>query len=200
MEVFLRGFREEVLSEYMVRKLKKRHNLTRIQELKCKLGIEVCLINMGKAIPVYMTAFLLHSIWLTFIFHSAYFLIRLNARGIHAQKSSTCTLISVFLFGILPIMVPDISLSEPIIWIVILAVYSCLYKYAPQDTEKNRINDKVLRAKLRNRAIIGYSICVAVMVSTSSQVVINQVFFGSLLAVICILPITYKILINKRGR
>ncbi len=194
MEILLKGFREDVLAEYMVRKLKERQELTRIQELKCKLGIEVCLINLGKAVPVYLTAFLLHSVWLTFIFHSAYLLVRVYARGIHAQKSSTCTLISIFLFGILPIIIRDISISESMFWIGILAVYICLYKYAPQDTEKNRVNDKALRVKLRNSAIIGYSICVAVMVSTSSQLVINQVFFGSLLAVCCILPLTYKLL------
>lgn len=193
MSTILRGIREDVLAEYMVRKLKEKQNLTRIQELKCKLGIEVCLINLGKAVPVYITAFLLHSMWMTFIFHSAYFLVRLNARGIHAQKSSTCTLISIFLFGILPLIIRDISIPKPIIWFPILFIYICLYMYAPQDTEKNRIKDKVLRVKLRNRAIIGYSICVAVIASTSSQVVINLVFFGSLLAVICILPLTYKL-------
>jgi len=45
MEILLKGFREDVLAEYMVRKLKARQDLTRIQELKCKLGIEVCLIS-----------------------------------------------------------------------------------------------------------------------------------------------------------
>jgi accessory gene regulator B len=193
MEI-LKKFKEETIANYIVEKLKEKQDLSRIQELKCKLGIEVCLTNLGKGFVVYLVAALLQVLPLTILFHSAYFIIRISARGVHAQKSSTCTWVSVLLFVLLPLVVNEINLSKIVPLVVSLFVYICLYRYAPQGTKKNQVGTIELRKKLRNRALVGYSICVALIFGTDSTMIMNQVFFGSLLAVVCILPLTYKLL------
>lgn len=190
----LRVLKEDVIAESIVNKLKEHQELNRIQELKCKLGIEVFLINLGKAIVVYAAAILLQTVPLTFLFHCGYLAVRIHARGIHAKKSSVCTEISIPLFVLLPLLVNEITIPKSLAVVIVSISYLCLYKYAPCDTEKNRITDMQLRMKLRNKSLMGYSLCGLLFLTTNSQVVFNQVFFGSLLAIICILPITYKII------
>lgn len=190
----MKKFKEETLANYIMEKLKEKQDLTRIQELECKFGIEVCLTNLGKGLVVYLIAALLQILPLTILFHSAYFVIRINARGVHAQKSSTCTWVSILLFVFLPLLVNQIVISKGFILIISLFAYIFIYKYAPKGTKKNQVGSIELRRKLRNRTLVSYSMCVVLMMGTNSTMIMNQVFFGSLLAVVCILPLTYKLL------
>lgn len=183
----------ENLAQYISIKLKNNNNLDNIEFLKCKLGMEVILINFSKFIAVYGLAFLSGNLYITALAHISYTSIRINAYGIHSKKNSTCTIVSIILFVFIPNIFKNVVFSAYIIVLIIVFSYWSIYKYAPANTSKNKISNLNLKKKLKYRALIIYTFCIIVSLCTNSNIIRNQIIVGTIIAVICILPITYKI-------
>lgn len=181
------------LAQYIAVKLQNSNNLDNIEFLKCKLGMEVILINLSKFIAVYGMAYISGNLFITALAHISYTSIRVNAYGIHSKKNSTCTLVSIILFVLIPAILKSVIFSVYIIGGIIIFSYWSIYKYAPASTSKNKINSLNLKRKLKYRALIMYTFCVVVSLYTNSNIIKNQIIIGTFIAVICILPITYKI-------
>lgn len=181
------------LAQYISIKLKNNNNLDNIEFLKCKLGMEVILINFSKFIIVYGLAFLSGNLYITALSHISYTFIRINAYGIHSKKNSTCTIVSIILFVFIPNIFKNVVFSVYIIALIIIFSYWSIYKYAPANTSKNKISNLNLKKKLKYRAVIIYTFCIMMYLCTNSNIIRNQIIVGTVIAVISILPITYKI-------
>lgn len=169
--------------------------MDRIQFLKCKLGIEIFLINFTKFILVYGVAFILHTLVLTAIFHFSFLCIRVNAYGAHAKKSWVCSIISVIVFVLVPKLA--YSLTIPIyisIIIALLSIYN-IYKYAPGSTKKNKINKSNKQKKLKIRSLLTCIIILIISFLFKNNInnYFNLILLGQFTAVLGIMPIAYKI-------
>lgn len=175
--------------------LAKKRELSHMNYLKCKLGIEVFLINSTKIIVIYLVASICQTLIETIIFHLSFFLIRFFAYGVHSKKSMECTIIScLILVGIPFVIVNFYMISKPILLILSLCNFIILDRYAPRATKKNPINDQIRKIKLKKKALMCNGILLVIAVIIKSMLVSNLLVLGGLTASVFILPIICRLI------
>ncbi|WP_416365227.1 accessory gene regulator AgrB [Paraclostridium ghonii] len=179
----------------MATNLANSYELDRIQFLKCKLGIELLLINFTKFIVVYGLAFILHTLVLTAIFHLSFFCIRVSSYGVHAKNSWVCSVISLIVFVLGPKLAYSLTIPAYIsVIIALLSIYN-IYKYAPGSTKKNKINISSKQTNLKIRSLLTCIIILIISFLFKNNInnYFNLILLGQFTAVLGIMPIAYKI-------
>ncbi|MFT8909025.1 MAG: accessory gene regulator AgrB [Lentilactobacillus diolivorans] len=148
---------ETALSKLILDKLFKSDHLISEQEYEvANYHLSILIINLEKCLVVYAFAIVFHALISTVCIHSVFVLLRRYAGGWHAASSLNCTLVSVAVFVILP-MIMGKFIGEIPLWISIVLqslILLTVMLYAPADTEKNPLFGKRRREKMRTRAIV----------------------------------------------
>ena len=189
----------EKLVQVILESITKGKDLDRIDYLKCKLGLEIFLINASKLSIVYGLAVVVGLFWQVFIFHLAYMSIRTYAYGVHSESSLQCTIIScILLIGIPTVLV---TFQMPRISFVIMYIIShlILKKYAPAATKKNGILhlDEMKRKKLRHKALVSNFIILTTSLLVPNFLIGSLLMIGNILASLMTTPVAYKLLKNE---
>lgn len=122
-----------------------------------------------------------------------YNIIRAQSHGLHATKSWICLLSSTIIFIGMPLLAKVIYI--PLYLKIIINVIGLLLMglYAPADTKKAPIIKKENRRKFKIKSII-YTLLIAILsIVIKDSTISNLLIFAIWIAVVLILPITYRI-------
>lgn len=156
-------------------------------------GLESLYLVITKAVIIFLIAFLLgigKEVILVLIFYN---ILRSQAFGIHASKSSYCLISSITLFiggAILTkfITIPYyISLTLSIICNILIIIY------APADTHKRPLINKKKRKLFKYKSIIISILYLLTIILFNKYKFVDYLIIGMINETIMILPITYKI-------
>lgn len=158
-----------------------------------KYGLESIYLTITKLIIILVVSLILgitKEFLLLLIFYN---IIRSTAFGMHASKSSSC-LISSFTFligGVYLCKFLEISLITKTIICLICII--CIFKYAPADTHKRPLINKRKRQIYKIISLMSATIFSILIVVFNESDISNYLLLGMIIAVIMILPISYKI-------
>ncbi|MEJ7542503.1 accessory gene regulator AgrB [Staphylococcus intermedius] len=173
--------------EKMALKLQQRQNLSHIEFLKVRLGMQVVVINTFKAIVTYGLALLLNIFLYTLIVHLTFLTLRTYSHGAHAKTSMLCHVQNIVAFVMLPWLIVQYDISFQFLLILSLLSALIVIKYAPAATKKRPIAPKKVKG-LKIKSII-----VFVLLMTIACIVpppYNRfVVYGVLLQSFTLLPI-----------
>jgi len=183
-----------IITEQILKWLYSEGNISEIEYLKAKLGIESILLNISKFFIIYACAIRFQTLIPTVITHLAYVSLRKFSQGLHAKSSLVCTIVSLFMFVAIPYMAQDVIINRWLIFLAFVVSTYLFWKYAPADTEKSPILGVKNRLELKL-----YTIGINVLLMYVALTLIMPMFrtlitIGMLMQVIMVLPITYKIL------
>lgn len=185
----------EQLSGKLMNFLKIKKSDDRIHYLKCKLGLELLLINTSKIFVIYLIAELMSVFLQTMVFHFAFLYVRAYAQGAHARSSLKCTAISALLFvGIPCIGSHGCLVSERELFLLYVVGVILILFYAPSATPKNPITNSRKRRVLRIRALI-LQIPVAIVFALPLDLqMMNLIILGIATACLLLLPKAHEML------
>lgn len=133
--------------EQFSRYLQQRNNLEHIEFLKIRLGLQAVAINFFKALVTYGVSILCHLFLYTLTVHLSYFFIRLYAHGAHAKSSFLCHVQNLLLFVLLPWLIGYMQVSPLIMYILAIMGFIILVIYAPAETKKQPIPERLRKGK-----------------------------------------------------
>ncbi|GAB6107173.1 accessory gene regulator B family protein [Fusibacter bizertensis] len=170
-----------------------------IKAIRLKYGIEMFYLSFSKLIAVLVVSILLGTFWETVITLVSYNFIRQKSQGLHAKSSLKCLISSMTFFVILPWMVVHVDIYPYISMAAAMAIPVIAYLYAPSDTQKKPIVQKKVRERLKKDAIVRSFIIVGLTLIVPSATVKFLLVMGAYIALLYVLPITYKIMKEERN-
>ena len=156
-------------------------------------GLEGLYLTFTKMVVIFSIALLLGIFKEMLLLLITYNIIRSQSFGIHASKSIYCLISSLVMFIGGTLICKYYVFPE---WLLIGSAFICnvcLLIYAPADTHKRPL----VNAKKRKRfKFISFSLGIiytVLIIVFRNYSIVNYLLFGMTIAVIMILPITYKI-------
>ncbi|WP_167324175.1 accessory gene regulator B family protein [Enterococcus caccae] len=181
---------------FLVERLNVDAETDKIKYLKCKLALEIILINFSKLSIIYVLSFMLGITKAVLVFHIAFLYIRKYAYGAHSNSSLKCTIISLILFVGIPFyLVNFVLIPKEILLIVLLINSSLIYKFAPAATKKNPISDLKKKRELRRKALVANSVMMLLLIINVIPLgILNLVIFGSFFSCLTLSPYVYAVI------
>lgn len=179
-------------------------NKDKIAEIQ--YGTYHILSALTKLVVVYTLAILLGIFKEALLSMVVFSLLRYFSGGVHAKTHKGCTFIGNFIVAFLPLIVAKVltyinigiyeyNIIHGVVYIVCIII---VLKYAPSDLKNKPIYSKGLRKKLRLGAVsmllIYFLISISVPIHASNIITISTV-----LEVVSIMPMAYKIFKNEYG-
>jgi accessory gene regulator B len=161
---------------------------------KMVVGIEIFLLTVSKLFVIYTLAIILDVVFYTLVIQGAFTLIKRYSLGLHALSSTVCTVVSCFMFVIMPWLLRGMAINNATVIGAFAIIILCLHLYAPADTKARPLIGKRLRASFKRKAIISGILLMGASLLMPSEAVKFLLTTGAAFQVITILPITYKIL------
>lgn len=175
--------------EKLALKLQQRQNLSHIEFLKIRLGMQVVVINITKAIVTYGLALLLHVFLYTLVVHCSYAILRFFSHGAHAKNSIFCHIQNIVFFIVLPWFIVQYDISFVFMLCLAAIGWFLVMLYAPAATKKQPI------AQHRRKGLHFKSVIVMTLIIIISFVIpapYQQLFlYGSILQSSTLLPIFF---------
>ena len=160
---------------------------------KIKYGLAVLFSLFTKTLVIVICSMLLGTTKSTLFLILIYSGIRLFSFGIHAAKTAYCWMVTIPLYGILPLIINVMSLNSYIKMLSIIFALTSLFLYSPSDTKhRPLINPKKRRFAKVASVTIGTVYSLFLIFSTN-VLLQNTIFVVLILQSIVINPITYKI-------
>ena len=172
--------------------IKKNNNYSEEQLEIIRYGLEGLYLTITKAIVIFGIALVLGIFKEVLLLLVTYNIVRSQAFGIHASKSSYCLISSTITFIGGALFCKYIVLPLWIMIVCSIICNICLFLYAPADTYRRPI----VNARKRKRfkiisSFLGIIYTILIIVFNSN--ISNYLLIGMFCSVIMILPITYKI-------
>ncbi|WP_239700793.1 accessory gene regulator AgrB [Mammaliicoccus sp. D-M17] len=170
--------------------LQNSNNLDHVSYLKVKYGLEVFVGNIMKTVVIYGAALLCHIFLYTLIVHLSYFAVRYFAFGAHAKSTFLCTIQSIIMFVLAPLIIINTNLSYWAFLALALIGYLIIIKYGPMQTKKHPILGKWKKGlKLRSIIVATILIVLSLFIKEPYQ---QLVCLGLIFEAVSLLPIFYK--------
>lgn len=164
------------------------NDIFKISTPKHKFYFKVFYYNFFKFIAILFISYITKTLFITLGINVAFILLRLFNSGIHAKKNYQCWIVTLLVFGIIPLIVKYLTIN--LIWLFpILIILNILY--APNDTKKHPITKHRLLYKITSTLIITIYLIISLYVD--NLVVINCLISGTIISIVSILPLTYRI-------
>ncbi|ELD8083658.1 accessory gene regulator AgrB [Staphylococcus pseudintermedius] len=175
--------------EKMALKLQQRQNLSHIEFLKVRLGMQVVVINSFKAVVTYGLALLLNIFLYTLIVHLTFLALRGYSHGAHAKTSMLCHVQNIASFVVLPWLIVQYDISFQFLLSLSILAAIIVIIYAPAATKKRPIAPGRVKG-LKIKSIIVFIILIALAFIIPAPY--NRfVVYGVLLQSFTLLPIFY---------
>lgn len=162
--------------------------------LKVKYGLEIILINVMKFAIVYGIALVMGVLLQTMTVHLSYLWLRRYSFGLHATKTLNCTLISLTMFVLTPLIFQNVLSNNWIVLGTFAFILLNMFLFAPADTENLPLIGEEHRKKLKRKAMIGTLILTGITLLIPFAEMKTLIMIGSLFQVVSINPLTYKLL------
>ena len=162
---------------------------------KMLLGMQILLHNIPKMILIITVSYFLGILPQTLITWFSFAIIRSYASGLHANNGITCAIMSLIMFVAIPYSLQGIYIinAAALVLFFVIAMFG-LYKYAPADTAARPIIGKNKRVRLKKRALAASIVLLVIALLFLNENHYVLVTTGVSYALICILPITYKLM------
>jgi accessory gene regulator B len=160
---------------------------------KVILGTELFLINIFKAIAVFVIAAYLGVVFQALLVLLGFNILRRTAAGIHAETSIGCTLTSIMLAVLIPYFTWGMSVPRPAIAAIFALIFAAMWRYAPMDTKARPLIGAEKRKKLKRKSIITCLLLGAALTANPIAEISLMVTLGAMYSTILILPLTYKL-------
>lgn len=190
----------EKLISIILPNLIKNIELSKADFLKCKLGLEIFIINATKLTTIYLCAGMLGVFIPTLIYHSAFMIIRIFAYGAHSKSSFICTLYSMIFIVGTPVILKFILFPRLLLIMINLVNFLLLIKYAPGKTSKNYLGNLQHQKKLKKRALIGNNAILLLLLILPNIGICNLLSLGSLLGGIFVTPCVNTLITSKKWK
>lgn len=184
----------DILAEFITSKVNSKLNKEGLELEKLKLGFQILLINISKAIIIIAIASVLNTIKETLFMIVVFGCIRKKSFGVHAKSSLVCTLTCIVIFDFGAYFSQYLKLNNYIIIISFIIINILLYKYAPADTEYHPLLGNKLRSRLKKESVITGILLMVIALIIPNNKIKTLITLSSSFAVTMILPIIYKIL------
>ena len=155
-------------------------------------GLESIYLTFTKMIVIFAVSYALGIIKEFLLVLVAYNVIRSQAFGIHASKSSYCLISSLLLFIGGALICKYVTIPKVILIGGALICNVCLFLYAPADTYKRPLINAKKRKRFKILSTSFGIIYTILIIMYSNYFIANYLFIGMVVAVLMILPITYK--------
>ncbi|EGQ4122252.1 accessory regulator AgrB [Staphylococcus pseudintermedius] len=173
--------------EKMALKLQQRQNLSHIEFLKVRLGMQVVVINSFKAVVTYGLALLLNIFLYTLIVHLTFLSLRTYSHGAHAKTSMLCHVQNIASFVVLPWLIVQYDISFQFLLSLSILAAMIVIKYAPAATKKRPIAPRRVKGlKIKSIIVFILLMTLAFIVPTPYN---RFVVYGVLLQSFTLLPI-----------
>ena len=156
-------------------------------------GLEGLYITITKLVVILLLAFLLNILGEVITLLATYNIIRSQAFGIHASKSSYCLITSIIMLLGGALLCKYLTINFGIKLAVSIICNICLYLFAPADTQKRPLINPRKRKKFKFVSTVLGLIYTILIAFFANDIISNYLLIGMIEAVIMILPITYKI-------
>lgn len=156
-------------------------------------GLEAVYLTVTKMVVIFALAILLGVFKEVILLLISYNIIRSQAFGIHASKSSYCLISSIIMFIGGALLCKYIILPLYLMIVIAIICSVCLFLYAPADTYKRPIVNVKKRKRFKICSSIFGIVYTILIIVFNDYSIANYLLFGMIEAVIIILPITYKI-------
>ena len=186
------GFLKKKFLNFSMKIITNNKNYSKDQIDIILYGLEALYLTITKLIVIFSIAYGLSILKEVIILLITYNIIRSQAFGIHASKSSYCLISSLILFIGGALMCKYLVIPKFIMVGIALICDVCLFLYAPADTYKRPLVNvrKRKRFKLLS-SIFGIVYTISIIVF-NKYFIANYLLLGMIIAVVMILPITYK--------
>ena len=163
---------------------------------KMTIGIEIVLINIIKLTIIYTLAGALGILPQTLAIQVSFAMLKRFSFGLHSLSSTVCTLVSCFLFVLIPWAASTfgIGIGNPGTAVIFVGIILALYLYAPADTKARPLVGAKTRAKLKRLAVIYGAILMISALLMPNETIKLLITAGAAIQAISILPVTYKLL------
>lgn len=188
---------EEEIALKLATKINSKNQMDSLNYKKMKYGLEVLIINSFKTLFILMMAELLGILKETLIIMSSFAFIRRYAFGVHARSSTGCTIVTSIYFFIGIYISRFVNITNYKILFMFSVVMFLLNLYAPADTESRPLTGKILRKKLKRKALLSGSILMILALCINDPDLKFFISYGALCESLTITPIIYK-LFNRR--
>jgi len=189
----------ESISQKVLHRITRNRAFSQTDYLKCKLGLEIFLVDFIKLIVIYTLALVVGLLWQVAIFHVAYVGVKLFAHGAHCKTNLECTFISCLVLVGAPAFINSVQLPGASIIFMFFINLAFLWRYAPSATKKNGIGNKrdAKKKELRCKAIMtnGIIFLISLLMPLSMSILFMA---GALTAGFMTTPLSYKLLRQER--
>lgn len=184
------------MSNFLIKKtmffIKNNSNYSEKELLKISYGMEGIILTIAKLLVILLIGVLFNYIDIVILTIIFFNILRFFSFGLHAKKSIHCLIISIIEFNILPYIFLQIKLSLPIIWTIFGLSLISFILFAPADTEKRPLTNKIKR---RNRKILSIITLLTMMfIALNVNYLTNIIMVAFLIADFSINPLSYKLL------
>ena len=189
----------ENISQRILNRLTKNRTFSRVDYLKCKLGLETILIDAAKLIVIYGLATVVGLLWQVSLFHIGYMGIRLFAHGVHCKTNLECTLVSCFMLVGTTALINTVQLPIASVFVMFFINLIFLWNYAPSATKKNGIGNSsdAKKKKLRYKSLI-VNVIIFVMSLLMPVLIGMLIMTGAIMAGFMTTPLAYKLFREER--
>ena len=184
---------KDTIINYCMKLITENNNYSKDQIDIIKYGLEAIYLTITKMIVIVAVAFFLGILKELFLLLVTYNIIRSQAFGIHASKSSYCLISSLISFIGGAFICKYVMIPKAVMIIGALLCDVCLFLYAPADTYKRPLVNAKKRRRFKVLSSLLGIIYTILIISVNDFHITNYLLIGMILAVGMILPITYKI-------
>lgn len=169
-----------------------------IDKIKLQYGIEIVILSAAKLIVVFAIALILGIFVETLVVIISFNITRSSAYGVHATTSMGCLLSSLLIILPSTMLVKNIQMTNWQVLMGFIIMTVLLGIYAPADTEKRPIIGRQIRKQLKKRTIVISLILGMVTLLIPFGSIKSLMVLGATIEVITVLPITYRLLKQRR--
>jgi len=173
--------------------------LSALEEVRIKYGIQMLYLGLSKLVVLIFAALLIGDLLATLIAVASFNVIRSAAFGVHAKSTKQCFIFSFIGFVALPKIMLMLSIAPSVLVVISIAIPVLLYLYAPSDTEKRPLLGSKRRRQLKLTATKRGIMIVFLIFFIPSITFKISLLVGAMVQVILNLPVTYKLLNERRN-
>ncbi|MCL1845358.1 MAG: accessory gene regulator B family protein [Defluviitaleaceae bacterium] len=183
-----------VMAQGLARKINRYARKDDLGLKKMAYSLEIIFLTVSKLVVIYLLAAIFGVVVQTMIIHFAFGLLKHFSFGLHARKSTVCTLVSCVMLVLVPWGLSGVGLGNDIVAVIFFAVIFVLYMYAPADTESRPLIGRNYRKKLKIKAVCAGAVLMLIALFVPNESAKLLLTLGAVFQGVCVLPITYKIL------
>ncbi len=155
--------------------------------------VELSLVSIIKFLEILIASVIFNVVLDTLIIYFSFGLVRIQARGWHATQSWLCSLQSLIFFVALPVITKGLGVGLIVKIGLILCGFFAMIRCAPQETNKNPINNSKEK-KFRKFLAVLFILVLGMSQFLPLEILSKNISIAIGIQIFVVLPITKKLM------